>query len=144
MSVKAGNVSFLAIIISLIVFTGCNGNNEDESPGSDLLGLWSVTFIGLTDCDDPADNQQDVGIICTSTDCRKYEFKSDGVLSVIDIYGSDRDVETGTYSVDGNQLSITIDNETGTVTYTIDNNTLTMQGREPDVGCSFEIRAARD
>ncbi len=125
-------------------FMGCNGSNEDESPGSDLVGLWSITFIELTDCEDPSENQREADIICTDTDCRKYEFKSDGVFLAIDIYGSDRDVETGTYSVDGSQLSITLDNETSAVTYTIESNTLTIKGTEPELGCSFEIRSVRD
>lgn len=144
MSVKSGSLRFFIVFSCLAMLFGCNGEGEDENPANDLIGAWTVNFIEFIDCEDPSDNQQDANIICTSTDCRKYEFKSDGVFSAIDIYDSDRDVETGTYVVDGSQLSITIDNETIALSYTIEDNTLSMKGTEPDSGCIFEIRLVKD
>lgn len=136
------NLLYFALALALL-FAACK---KDEA-SSDIEGNWEVTSINNSNCDDASSNG-DLPVVDGCVDlfvfsiCIELEFKSNDTFEyryTTTIIGSTEvDTETGTYTIDGNEISAT--GEDGTsfeFTYNSDGPTLTGNYRDEEEGCDI-------
>lgn len=121
----------LISIFCQLVLSSCNDNDNDKV--NPIVGTWTLTSSTQVDCDNP-DNEGTETYTCTSTDCQKVTFTTDGKYTDEEIVGGVTETQNGTYTLSGNQI-ITCDatDDCGVVTYTVSGDTLTITLR--DAGC---------
>lgn len=129
---------FQVLIVALLCIgiTACD-NEGESSPQDDpsaLVGVWNVAAAVTANCTDASENGS-FALICTATDCLSVEFKSDGTFVGTELEDGVTFTENGTYSVSGDQLTITQGGMAEVATFSIDGNTLTLSGNEPETGC---------
>lgn len=121
---------FLALgCLTALLFASCSDDDSSSVDMSKLVGKWynaSITANGQTI---PYDDNEVCG--------KDYiEFTSDKVVKQVDVYDCDgntpvSDSYSGTYSTDGNKITITIFEQSATATVTrLDGNTLSVTYKE--------------
>ena len=104
-------IKLFALVLGMagiMMFTACSKDNEDL-----IVGKWNVTSVTQ---DNETYSPSTYGMTMT------FEFTEDGTVTEtfdMDFMGeTEHDSETGTYSVDGDKLVMTVDDETlsGTIT----------------------------
>ena len=136
------------LLLSLLAMASCD--NEDDSPVNELIGIWELNSLVVTNCDDPSDNTSGDDVIGCETDdtfevCNsvQFEFTIGGEListSTV-IYSlrstqetqTETESETFTYTIDQDSKTITSCDETNDceeISYSISGNTLTLVGIE--------------
>ncbi|MBO3698592.1 DUF5004 domain-containing protein [Roseivirga sp. E12] len=133
----------LLLIVLLINACDNEPSTTPEDDGSELVGVWTVTSAVAANCDDANENGS-FGTVCTTTDCLKVEFKSDGTFVSTDLEDGVTVNNNGTYSVSGDQLTITEGMDVQVATFEIQNGTLTLQGNETETGCDVATTLAKD
>lgn len=131
---------FMLAALATFVFTSCG--DDDEDTGLSLEGtVWVETSYASTNCDDPADNESGTSS-CTSNECYTI-LLSGGVFTNTEIEGGVTETTTGSYTITGNtiKVSITIDGITATVdiTFSISGNTLTITFDDPFDNCKNTV-----
>ncbi len=155
------NFRFLLVLsLFALPFTSCSSDDDSDDDNnnnnsSSIVGNWNVTRIITANCDDPSDDSdlnladepciEFFGIeVCTEIEMT---FTSGGDLSFTSMvtttgYGTETDTEEGTYSVDGNNITICDeDGDCDTGTYSISGNTLNLSYSDPSDGCDSDITA---
>lgn len=117
----------LFVFVVPILISSCK--DDDEAPGAALIGTWEEKSFVSSGCIDPDDNES---ATCTSS-CERVVVTENTVK-----FGSDPAIS---YTVKGNQLSISESSGgitiTITVTFEVSGNTLTItqQDEASDGGC---------
>ncbi len=147
--------SFSLLIIVLLTFSACE---KEETIDSRLYGTWIADRIKLSNCDDPANNndldftgndgycgEQDGVPFCATADMI---FRED-LTFTINIYITatvagfpvqQTETENGTWRTEGDKLITTDSNgETGTGTYTINGSDLYYNAINSTDGCFNEF-----
>ena len=125
------------------VASSCGDDEPTVESANDLIGVWRLSTVTSTNCTDPTDNGvENEG--CTATDCIKWEFREGGVIVATDIFDGDSDTLTGTYSVSGNNLTVTLDGDTATGTFSVSSTQFVYNFEDPEFGCNVEGRFTRD
>lgn len=127
-----------SLVSFLMIFISC-GEDEDSIATVDLEGtLWVGTGYVATGCDDPNDNDNSPNYTCTDTDCETLLLQN-GTATITNIGGDVIEIITATYTVSGNVISVTIEDNGQTVTfditYTIVGDVLTFSFTFPLDGC---------
>jgi|GEM_PF-3780653 len=135
----------IGLLLLTLFFSACDNEPSDtpESDGSELIGIWTVTSAIAANCDDPDENGS-FAAVCTTIDCLKVEFKADGTFVSTDLEDGVTTNNNGTYTVSGDQLTITEGMDVQVATFAIDNGTLTLQGNEVETGCDVTTTLSRD
>ncbi len=147
--INLGKMKIQRRIISLLLlalFISACDNESSETPehdGSELIGIWTVTSAVAANCDDPDENGS-FATVCTTIDCLKVEFKADGTFVSTDLEDGVTTNNNGTYTVSGDQLTITEGTDVQVATFGINNGTLTLQGNEIETGCDVSTTLAKD
>ncbi|WP_170827446.1 lipocalin family protein [Roseivirga sp. 4D4] len=135
----------IGLLLLVLFISACDnepsGTPEDDA--SELVGIWTVTFASAANCDDPDENLS-FAPVCTSTDCLKVEFKADGTFVSTDLEDGVTTINNGTYTVSGNQMTITEDMDVQVATFEIESGTLTLQGNEAETGCDVSTTLTKD
>lgn len=135
----------ISLLLLTLFFSACD-NEPSDTPaddGSELVGVWTVASAVSANCDDPDENGSFVAI-CTTTDCLKVEFKSDGTFVSTDLEDGVTTNNNGTYTASGNQLTLTEGMDVQVATFEVDNGTLTLQGNETETGCDVSTTLTKD
>ena len=131
---------FKMFIIALFSFgvLACDNDSEPspEVNASTLEGVWIVTSAVAENCNDASENGT-FASVCTPTDCLSVEFRADGTFVSTELDDGVTTTDEGTYSVSGNQLTLTEGGMSEVAAFTIDGNTLTLSGNEASTGCDF-------
>jgi len=133
------NLLFFALL-SALLFTSCGGD------GDSVTGTWIAVSTESTSCDDPDDNQDSADFSsepCTANSpdgCiyASYTFTETTLTTAISfsIFGVlDSETDSGTYTIDGDQITVCLDGECDPATFSIDGDTLTIVATDPDDGC---------
>lgn len=129
---------FLLIGTFLLSISSCS---DDENPiaNVELEGtLWTGTGYVATGCDDPNDNDNSPNYTCTETDCETL-YLENGTVTIIEIRGDVIETITASYTLSGNVVTVTIEENGQTVTfdinYTIVGDVLTLNFTFPLDGC---------
>jgi hypothetical protein len=125
--------SCIFLILNILLFTFSCSEDEDSNP---LLGTWTQTSVLASGCTDPSDNGSSSSV-CSSTECFKIIFKSNGQGSTEDIVNGIAYKESFTYSVSGNTL--TIATAPDVKSYEINGSILTIFQEETVTGCSVSF-----
>jgi hypothetical protein len=135
--------NFLALFLSgifLISYIACNDDDDSGISTAPLEGtVWVTTSFVATNCNDPGDNEPQTSVSCTSTDCETLIMQN-GNFAVTTVSGGQTEIMTGTYTISGNVLSVTMVFDSQSVsfdiTYMIVGNVLTFDFTDPD-GCDI-------
>ena len=123
-----------------LVASGC-GDDEPTNiePSNELIGTWELRIVVYSNCADPDNNVSDT-FSCPTQDCITWEFREGGVLVSTDTFEGDSNTSTGTYSIDGNSLTVTLDGETNTGTFSTTGVILIYNLRDEEQRCDLVIR----
>lgn len=139
--------SFFFFVLSICLFTSCGSDDSVE-------GKWTLVSFSYTDCVDPDDNEVEAGYSATacteqsSDDCfhQEFDFLSNGTLQITatDNFGGSVDVDTnsGTYTVDGDMITICEGGDCENGTYSISGDVLTLTLDDIDE-CSLVVRMTK-
>ena len=125
----------LTLGLCLILFIGCNKNEEDFL--TPLVGTWETFVIASTGCDNPDDNGT---LTCTGGPCFEVSINSNGTYILQDNTDLPIYTETGTVTVTASSITLC---ETGATdcspeTYTLSGDTLVIIFTDDDSpGCTF-------
>lgn len=155
------SLRFLFVLgVFALPFIACSDDDGDGGGGS-IEGRWQMTFVETSDCNDPADNTQ---FDLTTDNCFEvfgvetcfdivYQFNADGTYESIATTTTtalgqtttDTDTEAGTYTVNGNNITICDDdNDCSMGQFTVSGNNITLTYQDdPDDGCDGELRGTR-
>lgn len=133
------NLLFFALI-SALLFTSCGGDEDS------VVGNWVAVSTESISCDDPILNIASSDFSsepCTSNSpdgCiyASYTFTETMLTTVISFSFFnvvESEMDSGTYTIDGDQLTVCLDGECDPATYSIDGNTMTIVATDPDDGC---------
>ena len=142
-SPKVRQYLFCVAICSVIF--ACGSDDEDT-----VTGTWYATLLESTNCTDPFDNinLSDLSTdACTETSadgCVHYEYvftettftysaTATELGQVISFSGA------GTYTFDGNSITLCEDGDCDTANITLDGNTAEITGNSPDDGCENRL-----
>jgi len=138
--------NLLGLFLFALLLTSCG-----KSLADDVIGTWNAKSTVNTNCTDPSDNGSftfdDMG--CTSffgiETCLSFEITEAGGFNTITTAtnGTDSNTETepGTYVLDGDNVTITVDGVVSTGTVSIDGDLMTIVGNDGE--CDFTITATR-
>ena len=87
--------------MALILMSACTDATGVEV--DDLAGTWVATAIVFTSVEDPAMTVDITEEGATAT----FTLDAEGAYTVTFVFGEENEVETGTYAVDGNVLTLT-------------------------------------
>lgn len=143
------NLTYFFFVISLCCLALVSCGDDEPTFADELVGTWNLLSITATGCDDPSDNLDfDFGTsgcttfmgaeICTNG---TYTFTSGGTYRTGGSISSGSQILVdlsagGTYTVDGNSVTICddADSDCGTATVTIANDRMTVV--TTDDGCT--------
>ena len=137
----------LFTLLGALLLTSCGGDDS-------ISGTWVVTSLSSTSCDDPEENQSSSAFsttACTATSIDEclyisYTFTETTLATVTSFAFQgmvSTETDSGTYTTDGDQITICDAGDCDTATYTIDGDTMTITGTDPDDGCVTRITAVR-
>lgn len=118
------------IIASLLVFLSCKEDDEQVNPKiSPLVGTWSLTQTVYSNCSESSMNGTYTNNCSTDvSECIKLTFTKDNKITV---HGGSTYVN-GTYSTNGNKLTITFYGVNTILTFNISGNTLGLNYDDED------------
>jgi len=142
-------------IFLVLVVASCT---DDEGNALDIIGTYEVSSYTITNCQDPDDNDDGSQLGCSTEDgyetCNgiTLDFREGGVLittlsaTITEIDSGLSQTETqdmvGTYSIEGNVVTICVDGECEDGEYTVSGNNLVIITDE-DSGCIGTLEGSR-
>ncbi len=150
------NFKFSILFFALVTITLFSCKDDDPS----LEGSYTTTSIVTTGCNEPQDNGTDTygenglceTLSSTIEECEveKINF-TNGVVTVTTNYyvngvlaPAETEVINGTYVVDGDNITLTIDGDITTGTLSIRSNSMTLVTSPASDNCVITINADRD
>lgn len=115
---------FLFSMASLLIIS-CK--DDDENPANALIGTWKFVSYVASGCTNPDDNENS----SCSTDCDTFIFTADKLT----IKASGDPDETLTYTIKGNEITITDSGIPLTLAFVVSGSTLTLSNSEN--GCDI-------
>lgn len=131
------HITVLGLLSAGLFFYSCSDDDEGGSSISLEGTLWIENSITTTGCTDPDDNETDISN-CDSNECFTIQL-SDGVITSTELEGGSTEVETGTYVISGNTLTVTIGGIILEINFQISGNTLTISFVDPFDGCTNTV-----
>lgn len=139
------NIIYLFLVLSTCLLVSCGDSDS-------LVGTWVVSANSFTSCDDPDDNETFTGFSaepCTAQSadgCGYTAFTfTDTAISTVSnftIAGMvQSDAESGTYTIEGDQITVCIGGECDPATFSIDGDVMTLVITDPSDGCVNTISA---
>jgi len=131
----------------LVVMMAMSACGSDDTPAvvevdPEVVGVWKVSSIVATNCEDETNNDSQTNLICTSFNCTQFTFNDDGSYRGLVIVDSSGSEVFGTFTTTNGILTIVSGQETSMGSYTISNNVLTY---EYEVGgCDVQLVMAKD
>ena len=120
--------SSLGVALFVAVAVGCSdsGNSTGVASPSDFVGDWLASSYVVTNIANTSQSQDLIPLGMTLS----ITFTETGYSGTADFPGEATETFSGTYTIDGNQLTL---NETGqvetdTMTYALSGNTMTLSG----------------
>jgi Lipocalin-like domain len=135
--------AFILFAYCIILFSACN-KDDSEPLSNSIVGDWVITRSTLKDCDDPMFDSSE-SVPCTSTDCVKFNFESDGTFAIQSIEDGDLTTEHGTYTVADGKLTL-CDTPTiceDPIIFSVTGATMTMTFPDILLGCTLVIICGR-
>lgn len=112
----------LLAVANLLIITACSEDDNPTSPGNNLVGVWVLTKIYLTQFNNAELKPEDYNISAT------FDMKSNGTFTAIENYSGELDTTSGTWSESNGKIKLTttVDgvNETEELSYTLQGNLL--------------------
>lgn len=112
----------LLTVVNLLIITACKDEDNPTSPGNNLVGVWVLTKIYLTQFNNAELKPEDYDISAT------FDMKSNGTFTAIENYSGEADTTSGTWSEAGGKIKLTatVDGvtETEELSYTLQGNLL--------------------
>ena len=142
---KQGLFKMFIVALCSLGIIACD-NDSEPSPGDDasvLEAVWVVTSAVAENCDDASENGTFTSV-CTPTDCLSVEFRADGTFVSTELEDGVTTTDEGTYTVSGNQLTLTEGGMSEVATFSIDGNTLTLSGSDAETGCDFTTSLTKE
>lgn len=134
---------FCTLFIVAFISSSCGDDEPGEETTNDLIGVWSLNSVTYSNCSDPSDNGTEDNS-CTATDCIKWEFRTGGVLIATDLFDGDTDTETGSYTISGSNLTVTIEGEMAVGTYSVNGTQFVYNFQDPELDCNTRGTFTRD
>lgn len=147
--------SILLISICSLTLISCEedeGSSDGGSEGS-IIGTWIFNVYEVKNCDDEADHFI-FSDECTEDDCQKFVFEANGTVTELDIDSNGTTEESGTYEINGNNVTIcglsafVDDKECITFEFSFSGNELLLVGEpDPDLsgsGCEAFITFTKE
>ena len=132
------------LLAAVMIFSNCDGDDPEgtNEPSNELIGTWSLADLTTSNCAKAFNNGTEE-VECSPTDCITWEFKEGGLLETTDVFEDETAVATGTYSIDGDDLTVSLDGETNTGTFSVDANRFIYNLREEEFDCDVAVRFDR-
>lgn len=123
---KSLKTIFLAVLIVLgsASFTSCSDDDDDTDP---IVGTWKLTG-DITEfyIDGDLTTTYDEGDSIDEDNYYKYTFKSNGTVIFTEVYEGSAEDYSGTYTTNGNVLTLTGDGDSEEYTFSISDSTLNL------------------
>lgn len=129
---------YLAGCLFTVFSLSCGDDDGNELPTNELVGSWVASSASVSGCSDPAENQEEL-LPCTSQMCTRIEFTADGTYITRETINGVEEVETGTYTISGNLVVVTIGGTPDQADFSVSGNTLTLSLLEEDSGCTLRF-----
>lgn len=125
---------YLLLIVFVFSLVHCK---EEELPSEELsiIGTWNLDSQSWKSCTNPASTLEENNM-CSASTCFTYIFTADGLFTYQIKINNITDVETGTYTLAGNQLTICITGCSIPVNVSRAGNTLTLTYTDSTTGCA--------
>ncbi len=112
----------LLAAVNLLIITACKDEDNPTSPGNNLVGVWVLTKIYLTQLNNAQINPVDYNISAT------FDMKSNGTFTAIENYSGEMDTTSGTWNEAAGKIKLTttVDgvNQTEELSYSLQGNLL--------------------
>ncbi len=130
---------YLNYLVMALSFAVAACDDEEVTANLALEGtLWTETNFILADCDDTADNGN-TPTVCTDISCNTLQF-SNGIVEAIIVTGQVVETETGTYSINGNNMIINFMGIPVLIAFSIVGSVFTMTLEDPvNKGCTRTV-----
>lgn len=150
-----------SILFCSVFLLSCDPEEDNIDPLDELVGIWDITTLSITNCNDPNDNSAsrqgiigcvtDNGMESCTTAALTLELNGDATTTFTSTL---RDLATGqsqtqteeqnsTFSIDGNEITICTDGDCETFTYSVAGTTLSVDGSDASNGCSTSFSATK-
>lgn len=156
--VKNLRTIFALLLCSVIVFS-CDPD-DDTNPLDELIGTWDLTNISITGCNDPLNNSVDGQPIgCINEDgiqiCAVAEitFDENGTftqrstatftLLATGISQTVNQLDTSTFTINGNEITICSDGDCETATFSVVGTTLNINESRDTDGCTSSLSGTK-
>ncbi len=138
---KAKILPLITSLTLITLFTISSCSDDDGGPTLSIVGTWVLIQNIESNCDDPADNFNET-LTCNANDCITLIFRSDNTFQTIEIEDGDTFTISGSYSINGNNLTFSgVDFGVPvnlTLSFTLEQDRLiTVDENDPDLGCTF-------
>ena len=134
---------YLASCLTIVLALSCGDDDGIEEPNSELVGTWVASSASISGCSDPTENGEEP-LPCTTQLCTRIEFTNDGTFITRETVNGVESVETGTYTISGNLVVITVDGTPDQADFMVNGNTLTLSLLEEDTGCTLRFIWTRE
>ena len=126
----------ILLTASALMFTSCSKDND--GPAS-VVGEWTASSF-------TADSVEMLGVFLTSVTMNIGEMSnnSGNWSTTANILGLGADTASGTYTMDGDKMSVTVDGVTTVYTYVLNGDSLVIEGVDPEDGVNYKITSTRD
>lgn len=117
---------FCGILIGLMIFSSCSSDDDNNSDSTSIVGIWKP----IKEVDVCSTGNEETYDFSTCEQMTRITFSSNGAFIDTEFDNDSGDCleyfnETGTWTLNGNNLSITLDGETNNPTFfELTNNTL--------------------
>lgn len=132
------------LLATVVVFSNCDGDDSEgtNEPSNELIGTWTMAVLTSSNCAE-AFNNGTQEVECSSNDCISWEFKEGGVLEATDVLEDETVVATGTYAIDGDKLTVSLEGDTGTGTFSVDADIFIYNLTDEELDCDIAVRFER-
>lgn len=132
------------LLAAILVFSNCAGDDPEgtNEPSNELIGIWTLAALNSSNCAEAFNNGTEE-VECSVDDCITWEFKEGGLLETTDVLEDETAVSMGTYSIDGDQLTVSLDGETNTGAFFVDADHFNYNLREEEFDCDVAVRFDR-
>lgn len=120
---------------SILLLSACSDENGDELS---LIGAYTLSEESVSGCVDPANDGTEAKT-CTATSCETLTISGDGTFSVIEVDNGATTTVSGTYALNGSQITFTTVSGTTTdtdiATYALSGSSLILTFEKDSDSC---------
>jgi len=121
------SVFFLGLVL---MFASC----DDDENIPKIVGIYTLTEESVSGCNDPLENVTEPKT-CTASDCTTLTLSGDGTFSEVEIDNGVTTTDSGTYVVNGTQITFTYPGDSDVAEFTLNSGNLVLTYPADGDGC---------